>query len=270
MVEPHDEAVRERALREWASSKYAILEQLTLLPPFFPQTGSFAFKDRSGGARVKTSTAAPRWFWDSNTEGDYMEIDFYGTILGVSWQRKHANAGIAEIFVDGESLGTVDLYSSSYHAAFDIMAVDLGPGKHTARIENTGDSNPNSGGINIPFQGFLVDGQRNYFPLNIPQATRENYFESDVGIWKNQSVPANQRSDSVYAYGWNLKTIYFEADTAGDLEIGVLDRDNDYHVLDTVSISANTLEPYVPNVSAKRFTLTYSVDAVITAWFEWS
>jgi len=25
MVEPHDEAVRERALREWASSKYAIL-----------------------------------------------------------------------------------------------------------------------------------------------------------------------------------------------------------------------------------------------------
>ena len=78
----------------------------------------------------------------TNTPGDGAEFTFTG--IGISLLASmESNRGIAEIFFDGESMGTFDLYSAGTRRQEIVFADnDLTYGEHTIKIVATGEKNP--------------------------------------------------------------------------------------------------------------------------------
>ncbi|TWU33248.1 WD40/YVTN/BNR-like repeat-containing protein [Novipirellula artificiosorum] len=83
--------------------------------------------------------------------GYAFEVYFYGT--GIEYKCvQDADLGIAEIFLDGESQGRLDLYHAT--ETCDVTGYrsdDLEAGIHTLRVEATGHKNANSRGTAISF-----------------------------------------------------------------------------------------------------------------------
>ena len=89
----------------------------------------------------------------SDRAGDYMEVDFPGTAVYVAGHIKF-NHGILEVFIDGKSLGTRDLYQlkkwpRGHGQSSAVWITGLPDGTHTLRIEVTGQKNANSEGTAI-------------------------------------------------------------------------------------------------------------------------
>ncbi|WP_150308048.1 right-handed parallel beta-helix repeat-containing protein [Planctomonas psychrotolerans] len=84
------------------------------------------------------------------------QLKFDGT--SVKWvSRTNDYAGIANVYVDGVKVRTVDLYSAS--PVFQAVVFDSGvldPGEHTIRIERSGTRNPASTGTSIFLDAFVV------------------------------------------------------------------------------------------------------------------
>ncbi|MFO7536907.1 MAG: transglutaminase domain-containing protein, partial [Chloroflexota bacterium] len=78
----------------------------------------------------------------SQTAGDTISLTFEGTWVGVGLLT-FTNAGMAEIFIDGESRGVVDTYSRTTNE-IALYYDDLAPGSHTLTIVVLGSRNPNS------------------------------------------------------------------------------------------------------------------------------
>jgi limonene-1,2-epoxide hydrolase len=88
--------------------------------------------ESGGSARLSTDT------------GDAVTFTFTGT--AVSWiGLKDAWSGVANVFVDGRSLGSADCYSATdQHQALIFRVQGLAAGSHTMRIEVTGTHDVNS------------------------------------------------------------------------------------------------------------------------------
>ena len=86
----------------------------------------------------------------SETAGDGVSVDFTGT--GVKWiSNLDGNHGIADVYLDGAKVKTVDLYGlvkQNQYLAYE--AKDLTDGPHTLRIVVTGEKNPLAAGTFVP------------------------------------------------------------------------------------------------------------------------
>jgi beta-galactosidase GanA len=80
----------------------------------------------------------------SNVAGDSASVDFTGT--GVKWiSNLDGNHGMADVYLDGTKVKTVDLYSATkqnQYVAYQASGLDNGP--HTLKIVATGAKNPSA------------------------------------------------------------------------------------------------------------------------------
>ena len=91
-------------------------------------------------------------FFVSDKDGDYMEVEFSGTCVYVQGNL-HEKCGILNTYIDGELVQTTDLYTrTEYNDSTQSTAAwitNLPNGKHTLKIEVTGEKNPKSSGSEI-------------------------------------------------------------------------------------------------------------------------
>lgn len=98
----------------------------------------------------------------SSTVGDTFTITFTGSSIGLVME-KGADQGKIDIVIDGESITTVDLYStvlSSRQVAYSITTLD--PGEHTL-VATVATKNPSASDNNVGLQGYVkspTDGIR--------------------------------------------------------------------------------------------------------------
>ncbi|MCI8360045.1 MAG: hypothetical protein HFE86_01745 [Clostridiales bacterium] len=107
----------------------------------------------------KISGAYQGTFSYSNAVGAAAEVAFNG--VGITLiASKESNRGIAEIFIDGESVDKVDLYSTGILRQQEVFNIDgLTPGKHTLKVMVTGEKNPAASGTYVDVDGFLVESE---------------------------------------------------------------------------------------------------------------
>jgi hypothetical protein len=88
----------------------------------------------------------------SSQEGDFMEVEFTGNVVFVQGDMR-PDQGILEYFIDGESLGTRDMYlPEKWDRATQSTAVwltGLANGNHTLKVVVTGQKNRDSEGITV-------------------------------------------------------------------------------------------------------------------------
>lgn len=120
--------------------------------------------------------------------GASMSFSFTGTrIRWIGW--RESGAGIARVFLDGEPVDRVDLYSNTIRVQAPVFtSEELAQGPHTLTIEVTGDSNKSATGTTVVVDAFeivsLVDTPR-------PPVTRIEETASQVsftGAWNVDSV----------------------------------------------------------------------------------
>ena len=82
---------------------------------------------------ANTNGAAPssQRVTGSNTGGDSAEITFYGSAANIGWYTNNAS-GVAEIWLDGISQGTVDFASAS--GTFSVTRLSMITGTHTLSV----------------------------------------------------------------------------------------------------------------------------------------
>jgi len=118
----------------------------------------------SGGSFIDLGyITAGRYAWSSSSAGDYVELDFWGSVLGIIFAYKASDRGIAYVYVDGEKVAEIDLYKSAptQYEVFELIKTDLTDTKHVVRVEVSGLKNDASAGYTIDVVAFCVDPKRN-------------------------------------------------------------------------------------------------------------
>ncbi len=166
---------------------------------------------------------------------------------GFAWfGRRDAAGGIADVYVDGVRVATVDTYLSKTnlrkYGEVLYWRTNLGPGPHTVRVVNTGTKNPSSSGTRISLQYIDVRTSSAAFE---PQpactnchATLEEHYGPDrhVSSWtlegciasgchtsRDLSVEHRERvpgSDCALCHGNTSDPRYAQAIAAGDTACG--------------------------------------------------
>ncbi|KQP97441.1 MULTISPECIES: fibronectin type III domain-containing protein [unclassified Rathayibacter] len=110
----------------------------------------------SGTWAVVSSSMDSGGSYSQLTSAGYAEISFTGT--GISWiARKNQSSGFADVVLDGTTVTTVDLYSSSTQYRQAVYQIDSLPaGTHTLRIVRTGTKNDSAIGRNITLDSFVI------------------------------------------------------------------------------------------------------------------
>ncbi|MEW5985731.1 MAG: alkaline phosphatase D family protein [Chloroflexota bacterium] len=94
-------------------------------------------------------------FRRADTAGSTVAFAFDGPQC--TWLTTRSPAmGIAEVYVDGVLIVTVDLYNPTVQWQYPVIISGLGGGEHTAVIRVTGTHNPASGGDTVVFDGYSV------------------------------------------------------------------------------------------------------------------
>jgi hypothetical protein len=92
----------------------------------------------------------------TDVPGSEAQIVFEGKALTYEYT-KAPNRGLAEVTIDGQSQGTVDLYSANIEWRIHTRFCCFGPGKHVAIIRVAGRANPKSTGRFIDLDSFTVE-----------------------------------------------------------------------------------------------------------------
>jgi beta-galactosidase GanA len=118
----------------------------------------------------------------SNTTGDSLTVPFTGT--GVRWiASKSGNHGLADVYLDGAKVATVDTYgSSTVNQQVQWSASGLAAGAHTLKIVVTGQKNAASSGTFVPVDAIDVPptGARVY--ASVPQVGSLTFAGRDSKI----------------------------------------------------------------------------------------
>ncbi|MEV0406546.1 beta-galactosidase [Actinoallomurus sp. NPDC050550] len=107
----------------------------------------------------------------SSTQGDSASVDFTGT--GVRWiSNLDGNHGIADVYLDGTKVKTVDLYGAAkQNQSVAYQATGLTNGPHTLKIVVTGDKNAAASGTFVTIDAIdVLTGSSSTAPVyTIPQ-----------------------------------------------------------------------------------------------------
>jgi beta-galactosidase GanA len=129
----------------------------------------------------------------SNTAGDSVSLTFTGT--AVRWvTSKDANHGIADVYLDGALVGSIDTYGSSKQyqtVLYDVYG--LSAGSHTLTVTVSGRQNPAASGSFISIDAF-----------DLPSSTPTNFYGT-VPQKPNTAITVNGRDAKLllanYAFG---------------------------------------------------------------------
>lgn len=119
------------------------------------QESSTAVKYTGSWSTVSLSGASGGYVRKSATAGNTATFSFSGT--SVAWaSTKGTNRGIAEVWLDGVKVATVDLYASTLQTARVVWSSGtIAAGSHTLRVKVTGTKNASSSGVRVDIDCFL-------------------------------------------------------------------------------------------------------------------
>jgi hypothetical protein len=119
------------------------------------QETSTAIAYSGSWSRVAYTGASGGYLDKSSSSGSRATYSFSGT--SVAWvSTRYTSRGIAEVWLDGVKVATVDLYSSSLQTARLIWASGtIAAGSHTVQIRVTGTKNASSSGVRVDVDAFI-------------------------------------------------------------------------------------------------------------------
>jgi hypothetical protein len=122
--------------------------------------------------------------------GAAVELRFAGT--AVQWlARRQANAGFADVFLDGAKVATVDLYSAGTQFKQTVFdKTGLVSGEHTIRVVRTGTKNASSSATLVDLDAFVVS--------DLPPAPGPGTYE-------------DTSSSLAYTGSWNTATSSYDS-----------------------------------------------------------
>jgi flagellar hook-associated protein 2 len=105
---------------------------------------------------VTNVSASKETIKQSTTAGDFIEFTFTGS--SIAWYAmKNSDLGKANVFIDGSSAGTIDLYSASEADKQKVFSkAGLSNGTHTIKIQVAGDKNDSSSGFGVNLDAFDI------------------------------------------------------------------------------------------------------------------
>jgi large repetitive protein len=188
----------------------------------------------------------------SHTVSDTIGFDFEGSWLNLGFYADRFS-GYAEIFIDGDSQGVVDLYRREDELV-SFFFPDLTPGSHTLTITVLGDSNSFSFSNRVQFD---------YVDFGDGTGLDQGTFEEDngrilrAGSWTDVTN-ANASGGSFIRSGNGNIWLYFEGDTFTyqAMAYNLANRARLYvdgHYLDTVDL-------FHPNNLGSAITRTFSYE----------
>jgi beta-galactosidase GanA len=153
------------ALNADASAGYTYDDTSTALT----YTGDWTHAGPTSGYTTGDYDSTESW---SQETGDSMTVTFTGT--AVQWiGPKNTNGGIADVYIDGSQVATVDTYSPAGKLFQQVLysATGLAPGSHTLTITVSGQQNPASSADTVVIDAINVPSaaqQAGYYPV-VPQ-----------------------------------------------------------------------------------------------------
>jgi hypothetical protein len=92
----------------------------------------------------------------SNVPGASVSLAFSGGAVTYVFTRA-TNRGIADVWIDGQFKGRVDLYAPATAWKSRSTYADLGPGRHAIEVRVSGEQNPRSTGCFVDLDDFIVE-----------------------------------------------------------------------------------------------------------------
>lgn len=167
----------------------------------------------------------------SKMKGNYVEVDFEGE--GIRWKgMKYTNAGKAQIYLDGVKLNQIDQYGKVNGEPFSWEKSGLSQGKHTLKIEVTGEKNSLSSDSWLNYSGF----ETTETSISVSGDCWET-IESDIK--RTNSIDAKI---DIFFTGKGIRWIGARSDDAGIASISL-----DGEIIDELDLygDGNNLMPFI-------------------------
>lgn len=182
-------AMRNPLMRKWPNILLVLALVVLMLPPV-PAAAVNRYEQDHPSISYTGFWVDYGYMKASDSVGATATFTFVGT--RVSWiASKTPNRGIAYVFLDGVSQGSVDLYSSTYVVPFTAFSkTGLTSSNHTLKIEVTANKNAGSSGNVVEVDAFETDGSatRTSPPSNV-SVSAPTSGGSLVISWTNPSDP---------------------------------------------------------------------------------
>jgi PKD repeat protein/uncharacterized membrane protein len=202
---------------------------------------------------ILAGVASDGQYLRSHTANDTLSFNFDGSWLNLGFYADRFS-GYAEIFIDGDSQGVVDLYRRE-DSLISFFFGDLASGSHTVTVTVLGDSNP--------FAGNNRRVQFDYVDFGDGTGLDHGTFEEDdgrilrAGSWVDVTNAAASGGSFIRSTNGNI-WLYFEGDsfTYQAMAYNLANRARLYvdgHYLDTVDL-------FHPNTLAQAITRTFSYE----------
>ena len=132
----------------------------------------------------------------SNITGDYVEYAFTGTSFSFI-ASKESNRGIAELVLDGISLGEVDLYHDSILRQQVVYTQNgLADKTHTLKVVVTGKQNPAANGCYVDIDAFCFGANK---PYAVTRYDERDDLVSFYGSWKADTLNGAYQSTHTFS-----------------------------------------------------------------------
>jgi uncharacterized membrane protein len=202
---------------------------------------------------IVAGSASDSQYLRSQTAGDAISFDFEGSWLNLGFYGDRFS-GYAEVFIDGNSQGIVDLYRRE-ETLISFFFPDLTPGSHTLTITVLGNSNPFAANTRVQFD---------YVDFGDGTGLDHGAFEEDdarilrnVTGWITESN-ANASGGSFIRSGSGSAWFYFEGDSFAYQAMA-------YNQANRARLYVNgqyldTLHLFHPNNLANAITRTFSYE----------
>ncbi|HEX3490404.1 MAG TPA: beta-galactosidase, partial [Streptosporangiaceae bacterium] len=174
-------------------------------------SGNWTHAGPSSGYTTGDYDSTESW---SQSAGASMTVTFTGT--AVQWiGPKNDNGGIADVYIDGTQVATVDTYSPAGKLFQQVLFSDTGlsAGSHTLEIVDTGTQNPASSADTV-----VVDA------INVPTAAQQADFFPAIPQQSGTSISLDGRDARLltanYGFGGGEHLVYSTSELTDQATVG--------------------------------------------------
>jgi len=179
--------------------------------PALQYSGNWTHAGPSSGYTTGDYDSTESW---SQSAGAIMSVGFTGT--AVQWiGPKNNNGGIADVYIDGTQVGTVDTYSAAGKLFQQVLFSDTGlsAGSHTLQIVVSGQQNPASSADTV-----VVDA------INVPTAAQQADFFPAIPQQSGTSISLDGRDARLltanYSFGGGEQLVYSTSELTTQATVG--------------------------------------------------
>jgi hypothetical protein len=133
---------------DWATTANRKLGRVQETAASLTYTGTWSSK-------VYLSGASKSYVKKASTAGNNVSWTFTGRYVGLV-SSVGANRGMAEVWVDGSKVGTVDLYAATTKAGKMVWSMDVPAGSHTVQVRALGTKNGSATGSRVDFDALVT------------------------------------------------------------------------------------------------------------------